>query len=384
MIRIPGKIPILIHPTFFLIAALIGFLNSMTLVGTVIWIVIILVSVLIHEFGHALTATLFGLSPRIELVALGGLTYHEGGGLKTWKQFLIVFNGPLFGFFLFLFGTLLVQIPPVALSYFGSVLQTFRLVNLFWTVLNLVPVLPLDGGQLLRIVLEGVFGVKGFRYALAASMMVAVALSLLSFLFQAFLIGAIFFLFAFSSFDAYRRTRHISEPDRSEELKKLLEEAEKALEEGRKAEAEHLLSKVLSQAKRGMLHTLAVQHLGFLKYEQGNHQEAYALLRSIRSELAPQALSLLHRLAFEAKDYALVVDLAGSCYQIFPSPEMALRNAYASAQLLQVKAAVGWLHAAFQEGVENLSEIIKEEVFDSIRNDPLFKEFQSQLKKSSD
>ena len=301
MIRIPGKIPILIHPTFFLIAALIGFLNSMTLVGTVIWIVIILVSVLIHEFGHALTATLFGLSPRIELVALGGLTYHEGGGLKTWKQFLIVFNGPLFGFFLFLFGTLLVQIPPVALSYFGSVLQTFRLVNLFWTVLNLVPVLPLDGGQLLRIVLEGVFGVKGFRYALAASMMVAVALSLLSFLFQAFLIGAIFFLFAFSSFDAYRRTRHISEPDRSEELKKLLEEAEKALEEGRKAEAEHLLSKVLSQAKRGMLHTLAVQHLGFLKYEQGNHQEAYALLRSIRSELAPQALSLLHRLALKPK-----------------------------------------------------------------------------------
>ncbi|MBS0653626.1 MAG: stage IV sporulation protein FB, partial [Verrucomicrobia bacterium] len=60
MITIPGKIPISIYPTFWLFAALIGYMNSMSLIGTVIWIGIIFVSVLFHEFGHALTAWAFG------------------------------------------------------------------------------------------------------------------------------------------------------------------------------------------------------------------------------------------------------------------------------------------------------------------------------------
>ena len=382
MLRIPSKIPVVIHPTFFLIAALIGYLNSRTIVGTLVWIVIILVSVLFHEFGHALTAKLFGLEPRIELVAMGGLTYHEGGKLPYWKQFLIVFNGPLFGFLLFIFASLLLMVPSIATSMIGGALHTFRFVNLFWTILNLLPVLPLDGGQLLRIILERIFGVKGFRYALGASMAIAASMSLISFLFHAFLIGAIFFLFAFSAFDAFRKSKHISEPDRSEDLKKKLEEAEKALEEGQKSKAEGLLVQVLVQAKRGMLHTLATQYLGMLKYEQGSHKDAYTLLRSIRTDLSVQALCILHRLAFEEKDYSLVTDLAGTCYQVSPSPESALRNAYASARLSEVKATVGWLHTAFQEGVDNLSEILEEDVFDSIRNDPLFQDFMKSLKKN--
>lgn len=381
MLRIPGKIPIVIHPTFFLIAGLIGYLNSLTLVGTLVWIVIILVSVLFHEFGHALTAKLFGLDPRIELVALGGLTYHDGGKLTYWKQFLVVFNGPLFGFLLFIFASLLLKIPAIATSIVGGSMHTFRFVNLFWTILNLLPVLPLDGGQLLRIVLERLFGVKGVRYALGASMAIAASMSLVSFLFQAFFIGAIFFLFAFSAFDSFRKSKHISEPDRSEDLKKLMEEAEKAMDEGQKAKAEGLLAQVLTQAKRGMLHTLATQYLGMIKYEQGNHKDAYILLRSILLELTPQAQCILHRLAFEEKDYALVKELAGVCYQVSPTPESALRNAYAAARLSEVKSAVGWLHTAFQEGVDNLSEILEEDVFDTIRTDPLFKDFAQHIKK---
>ncbi|MBI3236126.1 MAG: M50 family metallopeptidase, partial [Chlamydiales bacterium] len=100
MITIPGKIPILIHPTFWLFAAIIGFMNSQSFIGTLIWVGIIFISVLFHEFGHALMACLFGKKPRIELVALGGLTYHSGEGLSLGKQFLIVLNGPLFGLIL--------------------------------------------------------------------------------------------------------------------------------------------------------------------------------------------------------------------------------------------------------------------------------------------
>src|SRR3990172_11840545 len=99
--RIPGKIPIVIRPSFWLVAALIGFLNSFSFVGTLVWIGVIFVSVIVHELGHALSALSFGLRPKIELVAFGGLTYHRGDQLAFWKQFLIVLFGPIFGFLLF-------------------------------------------------------------------------------------------------------------------------------------------------------------------------------------------------------------------------------------------------------------------------------------------
>ena len=97
MIRIGGRIPVTIYPTFWIVAALIGYVNSFSWMGTLIWMVIIFISVLFHEFGHALTSVLFGKNPRIELVAWGGLTYHEGENLSFPKQFLIVFDGPLLG-----------------------------------------------------------------------------------------------------------------------------------------------------------------------------------------------------------------------------------------------------------------------------------------------
>src|SRR3989344_6678184 len=73
MIVIPGRIPVAIHPFFWLIAGLIGWMNSHTLFGMLAWIGIILVSVLVHEFGHALTAVFFKQKTKIQLVALGGL-----------------------------------------------------------------------------------------------------------------------------------------------------------------------------------------------------------------------------------------------------------------------------------------------------------------------
>ena len=141
-IQIKGRIPLTIYPTFWLFAALIGYVNSLSFIGTLVWIGIIFVSVLFHELGHALTALSFKQNPRIELVALGGLTHHEGvSRLSLWKQFLIVFNGPLFGFLIVIAASLLLQVPSLAQGMVGSILSLLRLVNLFWTVVNLLPVL---------------------------------------------------------------------------------------------------------------------------------------------------------------------------------------------------------------------------------------------------
>lgn len=374
MIHIRGKIPIVIHPFFWVTAAIIGFLISGTWVGTLIWMFVILVSVIVHEFGHALTAIGFGLKPQIELVALGGLTYHKGEGLPFWKQFIIVFNGPLFGFFLFLLAWFLLTMttPGTKVQY---ILTLFYQINLIWTVLNLVPVLPLDGGQMMRIVLEAIFGAKGLKYSLIVGMVVAGGASLFFFLFQNFFAGALFFLFAFQSFDMYRRMRHLSEKDRKDDLRKALEDAEKDLQEGHKEKASLAFEKIRGEAKEGIIYMMATQYLAFLRFEGGKIQETYQLLIPIRSELSAEALCLLHKAAFDQKDYSLVEEIGGECFQITPSKEVALRNALACAALAKPKPTVGWLETAFQEGLDSISEIIKGHEFDPVRESEYFKQF---------
>lgn len=375
MIRIPGPIPITITPMFWVLAALIGFFSSGSLMGTLIWIGIIFVSVLFHEFGHALTARLFGLKPRIELVAFGGVTYHEGTVRGFWKQFFIVFDGPLFGFILFILASILVQIPALGQGMVGAILHTLQFVNLFWTVLNLLPVMPLDGGNLLRVTLEAIFGAKGFRYTLLTSTVLAVGFSLVAFLFQAFLVGAIFFLFAFQSYDLWKKTRHFTEKDRSDATKRAFEQAERELLQGRKKEAMEIFERIRQETKEGMLYTLSTQYLAYLKAENGLTREAYDLLKPLQAELSEESLGVLHQVAFAEKDYRLVSELSGSCYRMAPGPEAALRNAMASASLGLVEAAIGWLQTALQEGVQNLSEIVRESAFDPIRADPQFQQF---------
>jgi stage IV sporulation protein FB len=374
-----GRIPVIIHPTFWIFAALIGYLNSMSLIGTVIWMGIIFISVLFHEYGHALTAAFFGQSPRIELVALGGLTYHNGQKLPFWRQFFIVLNGPIFGFLLAILATLLLHVPALAQGTIGSILALTRMVNLFWTIVNLLPVMPLDGGQLLRIVMEKIFGLKGFTYALVVGMILALAISVFFFITQAFLIGALFFLLAYQSYDTYRRTRHFSEMDRDDTLRNQLEKVEELMQIGKKEEAYRLCAELRMRAKQGMIYELSTQYLAFLKYERGEGKDAYELLRSIRGELAGDGLCLLHKVAFEQKDFSLVVELAGLCFQTWPTAETALRNAYAHAQLKQAVPTVGWLQTAIGEGLSNTKEILSDPAFDSIRNDSSFQELMRSL-----
>lgn len=372
MIRIPGKIPIIIYPTFWLVSALIGFLYSGSLIGTAIWVGIIFVSVLFHEMGHALTAFAFGLKPRIELVAMGGLTYHNGDKLAFWKRFFIVLDGPLFGFILFLIATVLLQVPSIAMTKMASVLTLVQVVNLFWTIVNLIPVIPLDGGQLLRVILEAIFGIKGFRYALMAGAVLALGISLVFFLYRQFFMGALFFLLAFQSYDAWRKTKFISEPDRSETAKNGLLKAEELLQSGQKQEAMAAFENLRTETKQGLIYNTATQYLAFLLYEIGHIKEAYDLLKSIRTELAPDAMCLLHKAAFEEKDYPLVKEFAAACFQTLPTVDTALRNAYAHAELQEGEAAVGWLETAVREGLQNIADVIAHSSFDSIRNDTHF------------
>lgn len=378
MIQIPGRIPIGIHPFFWVFAGILGWLVSGSFTGMLIWVGIIFFSVLFHEFGHALTSLCFKQEASIQLIALGGVTMFNGPKLKFWQQFLITLNGPLFGFLLFLGATALLQFNLHPLVF--KILKATQVANLFWTIVNLLPVLPLDGGQLLRIVLEGCFGVKGFRAALLIGSILAISISLYFFLMQAYLLGAFFFLFAFQSFDSWRKSRSATRDDREDGNKQLIGRAEDAFHEGNKEEAKRLFEEVREKAKGGMLALAATQYLAFMHYKEGKRKESYDMLLPFKDQLSDDLLTIMHELAAEQKNYPLVVELSAKCYQISPSQKMALNNARAFACENQGKFAGGWLQTAWQFGGLNLKTVLEEEVFKPILENPEFKEFINDLK----
>ncbi len=119
---------------------------------------IVFLSVLAHELGHAFTGRAFGLSPAITLHGMGGLTsWTNGRNISPFRSLLISLAGPLVGLvvgaLLILFGGF--ALPAIAPNYHAPELAT-RLfdaavaVNIIWSLFNLAPVMPLDGGNAFR------------------------------------------------------------------------------------------------------------------------------------------------------------------------------------------------------------------------------------------
>lgn len=381
MIQLFKKIPLTISPIFWIVAAMIGFLNTQNIIGMLVWIPIIFISILFHEYGHALTSLFFGQRPRIALVAFGGVTYPQGARLPLWKEFLVVLNGPLFGFSLFILAKMILQS-----AFFTSRIALFSLyilsqVNLYWTLLNLLPILPLDGGQLLRIFLEFLLGAKGLTLNFLLSIVFAGILAFLSFFMNLWLPGALFLLFAFQNFESWKQVRNLTDSDRSEVAQAQLRQAEQSLQQGDATRAKELLQSIRSSNPKGILYQIATESLARIYFQENNMNQSYELFKSVYRDLEPESKKMLHKAAFVVQDWQLVNDLSQECFQHNPTSEIALRASISSAQLHHVEAALGWLETALQKGLK-LTEVIKEKGFDPIRNIDKFQQFL-QKKESS-
>lgn len=377
MITIPGKIPIHIYPLFWVLILMIGWINSSSLTGTLIWSIVILISVLLHEFGHALTANFFGQQAEISLVGMGGLTSREGGHLNKWKEFLIVLNGPLAGFLLFFilfsFKSTFASLNP----YLRYGLEVGIEVNLFWTILNLLPVWPLDGGHLLRILLEGMFGFRGTKIAIIVSLVFAALLGIYAVIFQQLLIGAIFLMFAFESYRAWTEISELHPQDTNTEIQGKYKEALTLAQEGRQDEALSKFLAVREQSQSGILFVAATQEMARILTDKGHYKQAYELLAPIRNQLAIQYLTLLQNLAYRLEEWEHAGQIGTLAYQKQPSIDVALINAFSYAIMGKAKQSVGWLRSAAHLGYPSIKTLIQKREFDSIRQT---QEFQSWLK----
>lgn len=175
-------IPVRVHPIFWLTAAFIGWRGEMWDL-TLVNMLCVFASILVHELGHALMTRYFGWQPEIVLEMFGG--YATTTRHSTARDIAVLIAGPAAGFLLYgliWVGNLYLR----EVNYYGSIhlvaAVSFLLwANLAWNVLNLLPIFPLDGGQILRNVLEYSSPRSGLKYTIMCSIAVSGGIALLSF-----------------------------------------------------------------------------------------------------------------------------------------------------------------------------------------------------------
>ena len=113
-----------------------------------LWCGVVFFSILVHEMGHAAAALWLGMGrSRIVLHGFGGLTVPERGGLP-WQHLVLSLAGPAAGLVLGCLALLCMLMPVPDAVYSGLVVPMIW-VNIVWSLFNLLPLFPLDGGQAL-------------------------------------------------------------------------------------------------------------------------------------------------------------------------------------------------------------------------------------------
>ncbi len=146
-------IPVEIQPWFWLTMALIGGVVGANtpegLLATALFVIAGFISILVHELGHALTGRAFGAPTAIVLHAFGGFAAFPSARFTRLQDVLVTAAGPavqlVLGGLAFLVLTR-VEMPNLQVARFFSSLM---IVSIAWAVLNLIPVIPLDGGRLM-------------------------------------------------------------------------------------------------------------------------------------------------------------------------------------------------------------------------------------------
>lgn len=153
-----------IHVTFLLLLAWIGFAayregGAIAARDSVLFIVLIFACVILHEFGHILTARRFGIvSTEVTLLPIGGVANLDHMPEKPYQELLVAVAGPMVN--VLIATALFVALgafQPEALTQLDNprvnLLARLAAANLFLAIFNMIPAFPMDGGRVLRAAL---------------------------------------------------------------------------------------------------------------------------------------------------------------------------------------------------------------------------------------
>ncbi|HVA50517.1 MAG TPA: site-2 protease family protein [Pirellulales bacterium] len=218
-------VPVRVHPLFWLVTLLLGMSHDAKPVEVLLWVAAVFVSILVHEFGHAVMIRYYGWRPRIILHSLGGLAAYEPTYHRTWPQVAISFAGPAAGFLLAALVALAIRLAghevqldwkdpfplPIRFEFFHATnLNRFIIdlffVNILWGCINLLPIYPLDGGQISQEVLNHYNPANGTRQSLMLSIFTAVGMGVVMLAkLEDYWLALLFGLFAYTNYQALQQ-----------------------------------------------------------------------------------------------------------------------------------------------------------------------------------
>lgn len=225
-------IPVRVHPFFWVTTVFLGLGGEADPTDIMVWVAVVFVSILVHEFGHATMQRRYGGHPRVTLYGLGGLASCEDCDRSPGRQILILLAGPFAGFLLagvvvvvlkvtghlggFELDWIPVKLRPFDPAYYFEnqrpalvdlVVWDLLVVNILWGLINLLPVYPLDGGQISRELFTLGNARSGIIYSLQLSAGIAVLVALYALTKSSIYTCAMFGILAYNNFQTLRMYR---------------------------------------------------------------------------------------------------------------------------------------------------------------------------------
>ncbi|HEY1598693.1 MAG TPA: site-2 protease family protein [Pirellulales bacterium] len=232
-----GDVPVRVHWTFWLMTLLLGAGADGDPARVLLWTVAEFACILVHELGHVAAFRYYGMNAHVVLHSFGGLAIPTSGrwggrgrSRETWLADVVIsLAGPVAGFafaaVIFLGLALGGRAPHLHFDLVSSVpifvewepfnannvnrlLQYMQFINIFWGLVNLLPIIPLDGGQVARAVAAKVYPADGLRLSLILSVVAAVGMAAFCFLRWEEVFAAIFF--AYMAYQSYQMLQQVS------------------------------------------------------------------------------------------------------------------------------------------------------------------------------
>jgi len=213
-------------------------------VDALTWVAVCFASILLHELGHVFAFRMFGRDAEVVLYGWGGMAIPRGAVSGTLGRFVVALAGPAAGFCVvglvlaaakfsgahiitsFHLGIPILLVMPnwtgdvpayLRESYhWYTLLNDLLFVNFYWGLVNLLPVLPLDGGHAAQALFEQYDPFRGRRMSLILSAAVAGVVVVLGIVTYNFYLVLMFAILAVSSLqwldgarqrEAYRSAR---------------------------------------------------------------------------------------------------------------------------------------------------------------------------------
>jgi stage IV sporulation protein FB len=168
--------PVTIGVDFLLITVLMGLWMNRPGLYIAEWLVVVAVSILIHELGHAFALRMYNINPEIRLWGMGGLTI-SGFALPPRKSIFVSLAGPLIGIPVALMVMVIRPWLPNS-DPWQLIASDLIFVNLWWGIINLLPLAGLDGGNVVTNLFVVVLGERGRRPGLVLVAITSIAIAI--------------------------------------------------------------------------------------------------------------------------------------------------------------------------------------------------------------